>query len=121
MITKLLPTTTLGIFCTLAANAQSQPGHTPNVPIYRVTVVDRTVSAIDYEYRRDVDFESGDRRRDDRRHRILHGPGDVHCRADRYRNRYQCGRAGGVGQRHWPCPRRQFPNRLAPSARTEQP
>jgi outer membrane protein OmpA-like peptidoglycan-associated protein len=51
MTRKLLITTTLGMFCTLAARAQNQPPNRANVPIYRVTVVDRTVSAIDYRYR----------------------------------------------------------------------
>ncbi len=53
MTNKLLLTITLGIFCTLAASAQN------NVPIYRVTVVDRTVSAVDYQYRNgptNIDF-----------------------------------------------------------------
>jgi len=52
MTNKLLLTTTLGIFSTLIAAAQ-------NVPIYRVTVIDRTVSAVDYQYRNgptDIDF-----------------------------------------------------------------
>jgi len=52
MTSKLLLTTTLGIFCTFVATAQ-------NVPIYRVTVVDRTVSAVDYQYRNgptNIDF-----------------------------------------------------------------
>jgi hypothetical protein len=56
---KLLLTTTLGIFCTLAAIAQNPNPIQPNVPIYRVTVVDRTVSAIDYQYRNgptNIDF-----------------------------------------------------------------
>jgi outer membrane protein OmpA-like peptidoglycan-associated protein len=53
MTNKLLLTTALGIFCTLAASAQNA------VPIYRVTVVDRTVSAVDYQYRNgptNIDF-----------------------------------------------------------------
>jgi flagellar motor protein MotB len=52
MASKLLLTATLGLFSTLIATAQ-------NVPIYRVTVIDRTVSAIDYQYRNgptNIDF-----------------------------------------------------------------
>ncbi|MGD0362755.1 MAG: OmpA family protein [Bryobacteraceae bacterium] len=44
MAGKLLLGTILGIFCTMAVRAQE-------VPIYRVTVVDRTISAVDYQYR----------------------------------------------------------------------
>ncbi|MGA2590208.1 MAG: OmpA family protein [Bryobacteraceae bacterium] len=59
MVSKLLVATTLGIFFTLAASAQTQPDHSAAVPLYRVTVVDRTVSAIDYQYRNgptNIDF-----------------------------------------------------------------
>ena len=52
MTSKLLLITALGLFCTLIAAGQ-------NVPIYRVTVVDRTVSAVDYQYRNgptNIDF-----------------------------------------------------------------
>jgi len=59
MIGKLLVATTLGIFCTLVMSAQNQPEHNAIVPIYRVTVVDRTVSAVDYQYRNgptNIDF-----------------------------------------------------------------
>ena len=59
MPSKLLRITVLGIFCTLLINAQSEPDHSATVPIYRVTVVDRTVSAIDYQYRNgptNIDF-----------------------------------------------------------------
>jgi len=41
---KMLAITTLVLFGTLAALAQT-------VPLYRVTVIDRTVSAVDYQYR----------------------------------------------------------------------
>jgi flagellar motor protein MotB len=51
MTNKLLLTIALEIFRTLAASAQYPPTYSPNVPIYRVTVIDRTVSAIDYQYR----------------------------------------------------------------------
>jgi outer membrane protein OmpA-like peptidoglycan-associated protein len=60
MAGKLLRTTTFGLFCTLVTVAQNQPEHSVNVPIYRVTVVDRTVSAIDYQYRNgptNIDFQ----------------------------------------------------------------
>src|SRR5580658_3263655 len=59
MISKLLLTTVLGLYYTLAAAAQNEPEHSANVPIYRVTVVDRTVSAVDYQYRNgptNIDF-----------------------------------------------------------------
>src|SRR5580700_786965 len=55
MTSKLLLTTALGFFCTFLATGQNQP----TVPIYRVTVVDRTVSAVDYQYRNgptNIDF-----------------------------------------------------------------
>lgn len=59
MASKLLGITTLGIFGTFLATAQNQPEHSATVPIYRVTVIDRTVSAIDYQYRNgptNIDF-----------------------------------------------------------------
>jgi outer membrane protein OmpA-like peptidoglycan-associated protein len=59
MSSKPLLTTTLGLFCTLAATGQNPPQHNANVPIYRVTVVDRTVSAVNYQYRNgptNIDF-----------------------------------------------------------------
>jgi len=59
MISKLLVTTTLGIFFTLVVTGQNQPQYSATVPIYRVNVVDRTVSAIDYQYRNgptNIDF-----------------------------------------------------------------
>jgi outer membrane protein OmpA-like peptidoglycan-associated protein len=46
----LLPT--LGLFLTTAVWCQNQPADHPTVPIYRVTVVERTVKAVDYQYRR---------------------------------------------------------------------
>ena len=46
---SLLPA--LGLFCTTALWCQNQPVDHPNVPIYRVTVVERTVKAVDYQYR----------------------------------------------------------------------
>ncbi|HTT62264.1 MAG TPA: OmpA family protein [Bryobacteraceae bacterium] len=51
MTSKMLLVTILGLFCTLGALAQNRPAHSATVPIYRVTVVDRTVSAVDYQYR----------------------------------------------------------------------
>jgi flagellar motor protein MotB len=59
MTSKLLQTTALGLFCTLVGTAQNPPDHSVTVPIYRVTVIDRTVSAIDYQYRNgptNIDF-----------------------------------------------------------------
>jgi len=44
MVRKLLLSSTLVTFCTVIGYAQ-------NSPIYQVTVVDRTVSAVDYQYR----------------------------------------------------------------------
>ena len=59
MTTKLLESITLGLFCTLFATAQYPTAPRPNVPIYRVTVVDRTITAVDYQYRNgptNIDF-----------------------------------------------------------------
>jgi len=41
----------LGLFCTLGAWGQNRPADRENVPIYQVTVIERTVKAVDYEYR----------------------------------------------------------------------
>lgn len=41
----------LGIFLTSVAWAQTAPPHEASVPIYRVTVVERTVRAVNYQYR----------------------------------------------------------------------
>jgi hypothetical protein len=46
---------------TLAMSAQEQSEHNAAVPIYRVTVVDRTVSAVDYQYHNgptNIDFQA---------------------------------------------------------------
>jgi flagellar motor protein MotB len=51
MTGKLILITTLVISCTVVGRAQYQPEPGGSVPIYRVTVVDRTVSAVDYQYR----------------------------------------------------------------------
>jgi flagellar motor protein MotB len=37
-------------FCTVGVRAQNEPEKTASVPLYRVTVIDRTVSAVDYQY-----------------------------------------------------------------------
>ena len=41
----------LGLLVTLAGWAQSPPAQDANVPMYRVTVVERTVRAVNYQYR----------------------------------------------------------------------
>ncbi len=51
MTGKLLETAVLGLFCTLGAWSQNVPPHRENVPIYQVTVIERTVKAVDYQYR----------------------------------------------------------------------
>jgi outer membrane protein OmpA-like peptidoglycan-associated protein len=51
MKSKLVLLPTLGLFLTTAVWCQNQPVDHPNVPIYRVTVVERTVKAVDYQYR----------------------------------------------------------------------
>jgi outer membrane protein OmpA-like peptidoglycan-associated protein len=48
---QLLVPMTLGFFCTTGAWSQTQPVSHENVPIYSVTVVERTVKAVDYRYR----------------------------------------------------------------------
>ena len=48
---KLFVMTGFGLFSTLGAWAQSQPAKSETVPIYRVTVVERTVKAVNYQYR----------------------------------------------------------------------
>jgi outer membrane protein OmpA-like peptidoglycan-associated protein len=58
MTSKLFLVAVLGIFYTFA-QAQEPPERSASVPIYRVTVVDRTVSAVDYQYRNgptNIDF-----------------------------------------------------------------
>jgi len=51
MTTRLPVTTLLVALCTLSTQAQTANEPTGTVPIYRVTVIDRTVSAVDYQYR----------------------------------------------------------------------
>jgi len=48
---NLLVITVLVVFCTVAGRAQSEPGRAASVPLYRVTVIDRTLSAVNYQYR----------------------------------------------------------------------
>jgi outer membrane protein OmpA-like peptidoglycan-associated protein len=51
MIKRALPMAALVILCTASAWPQNDPRQDATVPIYRVTVVDRVVSAVDYQYR----------------------------------------------------------------------
>jgi outer membrane protein OmpA-like peptidoglycan-associated protein len=51
MIRKVILPTILACFVTVTVQAQSQPARGESVPIYRVTVVERTVKAVDYQYR----------------------------------------------------------------------
>src|SRR5579862_7064349 len=48
---KLIAIAALVIFNTAAGWAQNEPEHSGTVPLYRVTVVDRTISAVNYQYR----------------------------------------------------------------------
>jgi outer membrane protein OmpA-like peptidoglycan-associated protein len=48
---QLLALTTLALSSTFAAQAQNAPPPGKNVPLYRVTVIERTVKAINYQYR----------------------------------------------------------------------
>ena len=51
MTSKLFVPTILGLFCTTGAWCQNRPADHENVPIYQVTVTERTVKAVDYQYR----------------------------------------------------------------------
>lgn len=51
MRSKLFVMAGFGLFSTICAWAQSQPAKSETVPIYRVTVVERTVKAVNYQYR----------------------------------------------------------------------
>jgi len=51
MRSKLFVLTGFGLFSTIGAWAQSQPAKSETVPIYRVTVIERTVKAVNYQYR----------------------------------------------------------------------
>jgi outer membrane protein OmpA-like peptidoglycan-associated protein len=51
MKSKMALVSTLGLILTVAVWCQNQPADHPTVPIYRVTVVERTVKAVDYQYR----------------------------------------------------------------------
>ena len=48
---KSVVATTLVIFSTICCRAQSSGAVSENVPIYRVTVIERTVRAVNYQYR----------------------------------------------------------------------
>jgi hypothetical protein len=57
---KLLVTAVLGLSSTPAIWPQNLPAHRENVPIYHVTVIERTVKAVNYQYRQiptRVDFK----------------------------------------------------------------
>src|SRR5436305_13584220 len=51
MSDKTAVMTALATFCTSAAWAQSAAPAHPSAPIYQVTVVERTVKAVNYQYR----------------------------------------------------------------------
>ena len=51
MATQLSVLTTLALLSTVAAQAQNALPQRPSVPIYQVTVVERTVKAVNYQYR----------------------------------------------------------------------
>src|SRR5271168_4855300 len=55
------PVTTLSVFLlTFAGWSQSPPPRGESVPIYHVTVIDRTISAVNYQYRggqTQIDFQ----------------------------------------------------------------
>jgi len=51
MKSKLIVPTILGLFCTIGVWCQNRPADRENVPIYQVTVIERTVKAVDYQYR----------------------------------------------------------------------
>ena len=51
MTSKWVVPTVLGLFCTTGAWCQNLPAEHENVPIYQVTVTERTVKAVDYQYR----------------------------------------------------------------------
>lgn len=51
MVSKLAVLITLGLIGTIASWSQTQPVDQEKVPIYRVTVIERTVKAVDYQYR----------------------------------------------------------------------
>src|SRR5229473_2434587 len=61
MITKLLAAATLMTLCAFVAEAQTPPLHDgDSVPIYHVTVVSRTLSAVNYQHRSgptEIDFK----------------------------------------------------------------
>jgi outer membrane protein OmpA-like peptidoglycan-associated protein len=51
MHVKVILPATLGLFFTSAAWPQTPASHEATVPIYRVTIVERTVRAVNYQYR----------------------------------------------------------------------
>jgi outer membrane protein OmpA-like peptidoglycan-associated protein len=51
MSLQLIKTTLPVLFVTIACWSQTPPPHPDTVPIYHVTVIDRTVSAVNYQYR----------------------------------------------------------------------
>jgi outer membrane protein OmpA-like peptidoglycan-associated protein len=51
MKSKLVVPAILGLFCTPGLWCQNRPADRENVPIYQVTVIERTVKAVDYQYR----------------------------------------------------------------------
>jgi len=51
MKSQLSLAATLALFVTCGARGQTPPPAGQNVPIYRVTVIERTVKAVDYQYR----------------------------------------------------------------------
>src|SRR5205085_5929725 len=57
---KLLAAIILALSYTSGAWCQKPPEHRENVPIYQVTVTERTVKAVDYQYRQlptKIDFK----------------------------------------------------------------
>ena len=59
MIRKLILPAALACFITVTVRAQTPPAREESVPIYRVTVVERTVKAVAYQYRTEptkIDF-----------------------------------------------------------------
>jgi outer membrane protein OmpA-like peptidoglycan-associated protein len=60
MRVKLIGTTIPVLLITISGMCQTAPAHDDTVPIYHVTVVDRTVSAVNYQYRggpTQIDFQ----------------------------------------------------------------
>ena len=51
MTPKIIAVTVPGLFLTLSGWAQTPPKQSESAPIYHVTVVDRSVTAVNYQYR----------------------------------------------------------------------